>query len=491
MNKLNKLYEAMLKSWGCVIDEGGGIMLNFAGVSVPVKVDDKQTFLPTSDNLNGITVGKVFFHPACESIMSKETEIFKVIRKLTCAKIYEVFQPICDVLFTVANSKSGKTLTNKTLELLAPFKGVNKNVRNEVVEIIKKISITLEDQSIDTRLINFSLIKGGKNEDDEPVYYTATPSFPFYTELYRTVAQNDHLKNSDHMTFNNMNVSMHSLRIVIALFETAFPACTDPSRKKFSVTSPDSARLLAYMHSYGLVVSDLNSLIGKFRKEFDAIGLYGINIDYLSDLDEIGEIKKLIPPLDYNNYNISSSPEQPAANSGARISSYNPLAGIVNTSSSNQGSSNGAIPSQAPKVPDALPGETYIGCDYSQSNGVYEFRFQQSSGMIRVRSLGEDGHLITETFQQPQGMGQNNYPVNMGMQNPYAMQPMNMGMQSPYGGNMAPAPGYARDPYTGQLVPLPPQGMGQQPQYDQSLGNGYPAVSPSFNDYGTSSINNF
>ena len=96
MNKLNKLYEAMLKSWGVSFTEDYALMLNMGGVEVPVKVDDKQTYLPTSENLNGMTIGKVFFHPACESIMSKETEIFKVIRKLTAAKIYSTFQPIFD-----------------------------------------------------------------------------------------------------------------------------------------------------------------------------------------------------------------------------------------------------------------------------------------------------------------------------------------------------------------------------------------------------------
>lgn len=275
MNKLNKLYEAMLKSWGVSFTEDYALMLNMGGVEVPVKVDDKQTYLPTSENLNGMTIGKVFFHPACESIMSKETEIFKVIRKLTAAKIYSTFQPIFDVIVSVAGKKSGKTLNGKMLEQLEPFKSVTKAVRQEVVEIIKMISITLEDQSIDTRLINFSLIKGGKTDNDETAYYTATPSFPFYTELYRTVSQNEHMKHSDRLTFNGVNVSMQALQIVIALFELAMPAVIDPSRKKYSATSPDAARLIAYLHSYALVASDLNSLIGKFRKEFDSLVFMG------------------------------------------------------------------------------------------------------------------------------------------------------------------------------------------------------------------------
>lgn len=495
MNKLNKLYEAMLKSWGCVITEDGAIMLNFAGTEVPVKVDDKQTYLPTSENLNGVTIGKVFFHPACESIMSKETEIFKVIRKLTSAKIYAVFQPICEVLFSVANKKSGKTLNGKMLDQLEPFKIASKSVKQEVIDIIKTISITIEDTGVDTRLINFSLIKGGKTENDEAIYYTATPSFPFYTELYRTVSQNEHLKPSDRLSFNNLNVSMQAMRTVISLFEIALPACIDPSRKKYSATSQDAARLVAYLHSYGLVVSDLNSLIGKFRKEFDSIGIYGIELDWLADLDEIGEIKKLVPSLDYNNYNMTSSSEAPAANGGARISSYNPLAGVINTNSSmmpGQGSSN--VPANAPKIPDSQPGETYIGCEYSPNNGIYEYKFQQSSGYVRVRRLAEDGRFISEDFINPlQNNMANNGMINPNMINPAMIAGMiNSGLMGSgiplLGMNNNGGAGMVKDPYNGNWVPANGGGMNNNGYNNNNNGWG---TNGGFENGGTGNINGY
>lgn len=463
MNKLNKLYEAMLKSWGVTFTEDYALMLNMGGVEVPVKVDDKQTYLPTSENLNSVTIGKVFFHPACESIMSRETEIFKVIRKLTSAKIYSTFQPIFEVIVNIAGKKSGKTLNGKMLEQLEPFKNINKTVREEVINVIKMISIVMEDQGIDTRLINFSLIKGGKTDNDETAYYTATPSFPFYTELYRTVSQNEHLKASERISFNGVSVSMQALHLVIALFELALPAVNDPSRKKYSATSPDAARLIAYLHSYALVASDLNSLIGRFRKEFDGIGIYGIDLDWLEELDGIGDIKKLIPSLDYNNYNTTSAPETPASNGGTRISSYNPLAGIANTSSGNQQTSTTQHSGQAPRAPEAQANEVYQGCEYSQSNGIYEYKYlNTATGMVRVRRLAEDGRFISEDYQQPQqqmgmvnmnGMMMPNMMTNMMM--PNMMPNMVVGSGIPMfgvgGNNMAPN-GFVRDPYSGNLV---------------------------------------
>lgn len=484
MNKLNKLYEAMLKSWGCSFADDHALVLNMGGVEVPVKTDGKQTYLPTSENLNGMTIGKVFFHPACESIMSKETEIFKVIRKLTAAKIYSVFQPIFEVILNVATKKTGKTLSGKMQEQLEPFKGVSKALKQEVLEIIKTISIDVEDQGIDSRLINFSLIKGGKTDNDETAYYTATPSFPFYTELYRTVSQNEHLKPSDRVSFNNQNVSMAALNVVIALFELALPAVQDPSRKKYSSTSPDAARLVAYLHSYGLVASDLNSLIGKFRKEFDSIGVYGIDLDWISDLDEIGEIKSLIPALDYNNYNLTSAPETPASNSAsARISSYNPLHGIFNNGQQVNIQHTGT-PTNAPKTPDCQPGETYSGSEYSQSNGIYEYKFQQPNGMIRVRRLAEDGRFISEDIQMPQNGNGNMNPMMMNpmMMNQMMMAQMNNGLVPLVGMGMGNQQGaMVRDPYTGGYVPsngmTVNNGLGNAPQnngfsYDNMGGTG-------------------
>ena len=508
MNKLNKLYEAMLKSWGCSFTEDHAIVLNMGGVEVPVKVDDKQTYLPTSENLNGVVIGKVFFHPACESIMSKETEIFKVIRKLSAAKIFAVFQPIFNVIVEVANKKSGKTLNGKTLEQLEPFKNISKAAKAEVIEIIRSISITIEDSGIDTRLIHFSMIKGGKTDNDETAYYTAVPSFPFYTELYRAVSQNDHVKPAERLSFNNLNVSMQALRTVIALFELAMPAVIDPSRKKYSSTIADAARLTAYLHSYALVAADMNSLIGKFRKEFDSIGIYGIDLEWVNDLDEIGEIKSLIPSLDYNNYNLTSSPETPAANSGARISSYNPMAGVFNPPGNNTGNNNQSsnVTTQqrpgAPKTPEMMNGETYLGSDYSEVNGVYEFRFQQPSGMIRVRCLAEDGRFITENIVAPQmnpqqqfGMGNmmgNNLMQQQAMQQAMMLRMAQGGMMGSGIPMLGLGGGMTVDPYTG--LPIANNQNGIQPNNGMAQNNGLGQVPTNTifgNGMGTAGINDY
>lgn len=460
MNQLNSIYQSMLKSWGVSFTPDYELILNMVGQEVPVKVEDKQVYLPTNDNLNGVTIGKVFFHPACESVMSKETEIFKVIRKLTCARIYQVFQPIAQVLFAVAGKKTGKTTSGKMLEKLEPFKNATKEIKEDVLTLIKGIGITLEGTGIDNRLINWNMIKGGKDDQDRHVYYTAIPDYPYYLELCRVVAQNDHIKENGKLNFNGSKVSKAAMELVIYLFEMVFPSCLDSSIASYSVVSPDAARLTAYLHSYGLVVSELNSLISKFRKDFDTIGIYGIELDWLSELDSLGEYKGLIPPLDYNNYNVTTTGDNVGSRAPSKqINTFNLFGG--STQQTLQQASTTNAPVKQPNTPAARPGEHYMGCDYIESNGVFEFKFQMPGGLIRSVSVTEDNHIINELVINPamnnmngfgglgNGLGGMNDPRVLlalaQMQQNNNIPPL-MGMG---GGNG----GFVRDPYTGQMVP--------------------------------------
>lgn len=403
MNELNKIYAAILQSWGVNLTSEHQLMLNMGGKEHPVKVDNKFVYLPTSDNMNGITMGKVFFHPACESIMSKETEIFKMIRKVAAAKLYTVFQPMAAVLFSVADKKSGKTLSGKLQELLAPFKAADKQVRTEVTDLIKGISVTLEGNGIDTRLISWTMTKGGKDEFDRHIYYTVTPTFPFYTELSRYMNQNP---GAERLTFNGNNVSRQACELVITLLETAFPAILDPSTCSAYVTTSDAARLTAFLNAYCLVAAGPNGVLGKFRKEFDSLGVYQLDISWASEIDNLPELKGLVPALDYNSHQIKSS--------GDMAPAHNPMAGVLNTGPVNQYQPQQPLQQQGqpgqqqqpqpgftpPLQPTPRGNETYVGVD-RLDNGLFEYRYMQPNGMERVVAVSEDGRIISETHRDP------------------------------------------------------------------------------------------
>ena len=69
----------MLKSWGVKIHEDGRLGVVYNGEETPIKVEGIPLYLPLSEILDGNTMDKTFFHPACENMLSKETEVFKII----------------------------------------------------------------------------------------------------------------------------------------------------------------------------------------------------------------------------------------------------------------------------------------------------------------------------------------------------------------------------------------------------------------------------
>lgn len=478
MNQLNKIYEAMVKSWNGVIGDDYQMFLNMGGVQTPIKVDDKNVYLGTNEVLNGIVIGKVIFHPACESIMSKETEIFKVIRKLSAARLYQVVQPIAQVIFAVAGKKSAKTLSGKLIEALNPFKSASAEMQADVLEVIKGIGIVLDSAGIDNRLISFNMLKGGKDANDNHIYYTATPSYPFYNELTKFISQNAGKKAETKVVFNGQKVSFGSLGLVASMFELVFPSVIDPTQHSYSVTTADCARLISYLQSYALVASEVNSFIGKFRKDFDAIGVYGIDLNWVADLENLGELKSLIPPMEYNNHN--TAPDTSRVQQG--VVNIDPYAALLNTGRVTQpgtapGSTTVSAPSGAPATPPARPGESYAGCEYLSGPGLYEFRYNQDIGGQRIVTLTEDGRIQSESFVTPQQMAMRQaMPQGQGGDLAKAamllsmMNGMNQGGQP--NGNYAPMVGmtphgFYRDSMTGQLMPVMPQGQwGTQPQQD-------------------------
>lgn len=498
MNQLNKLYEEMLKSWNCVIQPDYRLSLLMGGVETPIRVDDKDVYLGTNEVLNGITIGKVIFHPACESIMSKETEIFKVIRKLTAARLYQVVQPIAQVIFAVAGKKTGKSLPSKLVEALAPFKHASKEVRDDVLDLIKGIGIVLDADGIDNRLITFTMTKGGKDHNDNHIYYTATPAYPYYNELAKFLGQNPNKKPGDKVVFNKIKVHYEALLLVASLFELVFPSVTDPSQHSYSVTTADCARLISYLQSYALVASELNAFIGKFRKEFDAIGIYGVGLTWLAELENLPELKSLIPVMEYNNHNTAVETSRSAMN--AMSDPYSSLMNTQRTVHDNapvtaQPANGGKAP-----APNPRPGEQFIGVDYLPNNGLYEFRYNQPGGMIRVATCTDDGCVMSETYTTPQALAlkaAGHQPGGMaplgqgGMMDPRVLLMMTAMGQNPNGFNMGNGyvptigmvpPGFYRDTHTGQLMPLH-NNQGAPLGQNDSWGNtpSVPAGSPMYN----------
>lgn len=416
MNKLNKLYKYILEALGCKIKNDFSIVMVNSGKEYEVKVDNKKTYLATNEAMNTVDLERAFFHPACESITSKETEMDKVLRKLITSCVYFNFKPIAGVLLKVAN-KPGKGLSSKLIERLSGLKGLSAEINAEIIDLVGRISMLTEYEGVDTRIISYTLMRGGKTDNDEHIYYRCIPSFPFYSEITRTINQNSGLDDNATIIFNDNRYKLKTLKVVQSVFEIVIPYVEDPARGEATALNPVAARMSAMLRCFANIASEINGTMSKFRKEFDAIGMYGIETSWVEQLDDLPELAGLVPPLDYNNYNTAGKTQDPSQDQN-----YNLFNVMVDRQQPQQSIPYNTFNTQqtqqvkgAPQTPPRIEGETYIGMTTLQ-NGLFEFRFQNGP-TIRVVCTDDRGNKITETIVGANGQQQNNGWANPWQQN--------------------------------------------------------------------------
>lgn len=305
MNQLNKLYESMLLSWGALVKDEGRIVFSVDGQEYPLRIDNMTLHLPLSEVLDGNCIEKVFFHPACENITSKETEVFKLVRKMTGMKLLDTFRHIPVVLFTVASGKAKSTWNQRTLDLLEPLKNTKQTIRQEVNKLFARMHIELDENGLDNRFIHFKTTKGGgvSKVSGERVYYKTKPSFPFYAEIVRRLARSEGQADNQTVEINNHSVSRAALKIAAHLFQVILPAVLNPDDEEYESTTPVAARLISYLGCYSLIAEQMNKIQNTFRSEFDKVNQYPINLNWTEMLEELPDIYRQVPMMDYNSHN--------------------------------------------------------------------------------------------------------------------------------------------------------------------------------------------
>lgn len=315
MNELNKLYKAMLMSWGGVVKGDGKIVFSIGGEEFPIRIDEMDMYLPLSEVLDGNCTDKVFFHPACENILSKETEVFKIVRKMTCMKLLEVFRAIPSVLFGVASAKEKKNWRQDVLDLLEPLKGAKRATRDELNTFLTMMHIEVEENGIDNRFIHFKVTKGGgrNKASGERVYYKTKPSFPFYNEIIKRLSRTEGQSDNQMVEFNNNSVSRGTLKLAAHLFQSVIPAVLAPDDYEFDSVQPVAARLTSYLGCYSEIAEQMNRIQNTFRADFDKAAIYPIDLDWMEYMEELPEIYRQVPVMDYNSHNTSDEAQTQTA----------------------------------------------------------------------------------------------------------------------------------------------------------------------------------
>lgn len=381
MNDLNKLYKAMLMSWGCVIKPDSRIVLKIGENEVDVKIDDMYVYLPVSEVLDSTnTMDKVFFHPACESIVSKETEVFKIIRRMAVIHLLEMFKKYPVVLASIASGKEKRNWNQGILDILEPIKNVKKSVLEEVKGLMSRFQVEVDENGSDNRFIHIKVSKGqGRSTtgSGERVYYKAKPVYPIYNEIVKRLSQSEGQGDNQTVELNGRSVSRAALKLMAHLFRAILPSVMDPDSVASEATTSVASRLVAFCGCYEQVAEQINRIQNLFRAEFNKLGIYAIDLSWVEQMDELPDIWRQIPAMDYNTNNTQDETvnSQSLGNMGGMFSvNSNQNSGIPNLSQSmqmgvanqqqQQQANNGAVVAGFNTTPPPMAsGDRWIKCE--------------------------------------------------------------------------------------------------------------------------------
>lgn len=430
MNELNLIYKAILQAWGVDVKADSRIMLSLDGTDHPITLDEMDVYLPTDDALGRDSDTRVYFHPACESIISRESEIFKIIRRLAGFHLLVNFKKYPPVLFDIANRKGKKALNNERNDLLEPLRNFKQDYRREVAKLFESMEVEFgPGDTIDKRFVHFDVVKGGKSRHTHnKVYYRVKPTFPFYNEMVRKLARNEGSSESMQLDVCGEKVSYRSLQVAVHLFKSILPGVDDPESYEVEQSTAEAARFIAFCNSYLLVANDMNRVQGFFRQDFDKVGVYNLETAFGEVLENLAETYRLVPPMAYNS--VASAESAATVN----VNTHQRVANIVSSTSQSYGQPEQVTIVQQPSINHQVtataadgfkskvmlemqPGETWVGMTIDPSTNQFLHQFQTASGIL-VKRYSQQGNCIAREFSNP---------MNTSMMNPMMMMMGGMG----------------------------------------------------------------
>lgn len=422
MNELNRLYESILQALGCKISEQGKVTLLMLGKEYPLRIDGRDLYLPISEALAGNTNEKVYYHPTCESIVSKETEVFKLNRRLAGIRLMSVFRSMIPILFDISSRKEKKSWAQAVYDVISPLSTLKKSVKDEVLDVLGRMNVEVED-GVDNRFIHFKVTKGGKGEANERVYYKAKPSFPLYDVLVRELARSEGQPKNTTVKVNNFSISREAIEIVVHLFRSIIPAVNNPDGCEYDANIPIAARYTAFMNCFGAICEQINRAQNMFRGEFDKKSIYVINLSWQEMMEEIPEFYRQVPELDYNSHNVYKEGEQSAILGG----NLDNLLSITSTQVAQPGQVvQGQVVQQGDqirniggeeynfKIPEMLYGDRYLRSEVNTATQrVHHYAMDMQNQMVRYVCSRMGNFLQRESMAQQMGYGypNNGYPA--------------------------------------------------------------------------------
>ena len=251
MTPLVTYYQQLLESVGCIISDTGTVLiqpdLNKPPVPVTVKVDKKEKtlVLPTKALLrDGDWSQLVAFHPACERILSGQSEVLNAFTHLAARKLHDTVQLAVASISELGLNKAvhGK-LSLAQKELLISCDGIDATVAKLLIDIAKRNTGIVGKHP----LLSLRLEHGGEIDDEV---------------FSRTCHLMTHVINGKDNFCGVTSSSIKAKRIVKNLYEYVFP-----TTRVTGSNSKDTPYLFALLDCYYITAKHLNGIrhtLGKY-----------------------------------------------------------------------------------------------------------------------------------------------------------------------------------------------------------------------------------
>lgn len=288
--RLLKLYKSILESLDVRADNVGLLTHTrpdgqVEQINVSIDGQSKRLAMPNPELLRkGMPDELVAFHPLSEISNRGESEVLRKLKLLVNLRLTTVLTMMLDDLAELAADKERrKALPPKLLTLLEAMPHADQKLVDNITHLI---GAALSGGK--NRLISIYLSRGGKYMGEKHAR-VATVSFPILAEL----------DDPDRKVYG-VQLRAKDIPQIKALFDWILPNSDQVGTYNACSDSMDAPYFEALMRAYVKVARQLNSIQRIASKYLSESQLMKTDVDWITELDEMEQMRHEIPPLDGN-----------------------------------------------------------------------------------------------------------------------------------------------------------------------------------------------
>ena len=275
-------YRELLLSTG-IKENQDGIGFVTEGSSVPLTVKKKVLVLPTEEiqaNYNNSQDDIQVFHPACENVMRKDSEVFNFLKKLYRASLFiDLQQVMLDLAeFSADNSKQGK-MNKRQRTILSLLSEFDEKTKANLEKVFDKIDI-----NGDTKAIDLTVQRGGE-VDGTRYNRVGMVRIPFWQDLEEA---KDHIHG---VKIRKKDIEAYNQILNVIFSDTA--ARTEDHVITVGTNSSTAPSFVALTLAYIKAKEEIIRVHDIFKDKFHDIS--SSNLEWQEGLNELNVYRGLIP----------------------------------------------------------------------------------------------------------------------------------------------------------------------------------------------------